>query len=260
MAADAVSTAKPTIVFCPGAWHLPQGFDAVRAQLAERGFESEAVALPAVGAEPPTKTFADDVAAVRSQVQELADQGKAVIVIMHSYGGLVGADAVQDLGHAQRAKAGQKGGVIMMVYMSAFVGQKGKSVLDMLGGQYLPWMKVDGDYCFAETPENIFYHDLAAPEQEKWISLLRHTCTQVYTAPVAYEPWHDIPCMFLFCENDQAIALPIQELMAAGMGDITTFRCAASHSPFLSMPHKVVEALEIAAKVGLEKSTSQAVV
>lgn len=64
-----------------------------------------------------------------------------------------------------------------------------------------------------------------------------------------------MPCTYIFCEDDKAIPLPVQQGIAASMGsNITTFSIAASHSPFLSTPDKVVEGIELAAKVGLEKS------
>jgi hypothetical protein len=59
--------------------------------------------------------------------------------------------------------------------------------------------------------------------------------------------------MYIFCEKDQALPLFVQESMAGLLGDYTQFRCESSHSPFLSMPEKVAEGCELAAKVGVEK-------
>ncbi|KKA16592.1 hypothetical protein T310_9791, partial [Rasamsonia emersonii CBS 393.64] len=134
-------TSRPVFVFVPGAWHLPEAFDAIRGLMAQRGLETEAVTLTSVGAEPPTKGLHSDIAHVHSVLQRLADEGRQIVVIVHSYGGLVGAGAVEGLEYARRAQNGQKGGVIMLVYMTAFVVPKGKSLKDMLGGQWLPWMK-----------------------------------------------------------------------------------------------------------------------
>lgn len=135
--------AKPTIIFATGAWHTPDCYDSTRAQLHQRGWETEAVTYPSVGAEPPTKGLADDVAALRSCLERVADAGKDIVLVVHSYGGLVGQNAVEGLGAAQRAKAGKKGGVLIFVYLAAFVAPKGASIKGMLGGQYLPWMKFD---------------------------------------------------------------------------------------------------------------------
>lgn len=72
---------------------------------------------------------------------------------------------------------------------------------------------------------------------------------------VSYEPWHDLSCMYLLCELDQAVPIAVQEMMAGVLGaQCVSFRCAASHSPFLSVPDKVVDAMELGAQEGAKKS------
>ncbi|EKG15210.1 hypothetical protein MPH_07544 [Macrophomina phaseolina MS6] len=149
---------KPTIVFAPGAWHTPDCFDLVREQLHARGWATEAVAYPSVGAEPPNKGLAEDAAAVRAVLERLADEGKEIVLTVHSYGGLVGQNAVEGLGYKQRQAAGKKGGVIQFVYLAAFVAPKGATIKQMLGGQFLPWMKFEvrstGDLSTERLPNN----------------------------------------------------------------------------------------------------------
>lgn len=66
-----------------------------------------------------------------------------MVVVAHSYGGVVASSAVEGLSKAARAQAGKPGGVIKVVYLAAFALDKGQSLLGMLGGNYLPWMKVE---------------------------------------------------------------------------------------------------------------------
>ncbi|KAJ5585512.1 uncharacterized protein N7459_005312 [Penicillium hispanicum] len=251
-----MSPEKPTILFIPGAWHLPDVFDAVRACLALSGYPTAAPALPSVGAEPPDKRLADDISFVAGELEALCNQGKKVVVVAHSYGGIVGASAVEHLEYAQRQAAGQQGGVIMLVYMSAFVISQGISLLQMFGGNYLPWMHLRGNYCTTSSQNIVFYHDLAPDAQKKWISRLTHTSRAVFEDIVPYEPWHTLPCMYIFCEDDRALPVSMQEDMAARLGDYTSYRCDSSHSPFLSVPGQVAEACQLAAKVGLERSAA----
>lgn len=134
------TTTSPIFVFVPGAWHTPDTFDTIRGLLAERGFESEAVANQSVGASDPLTGLHADIAFTKGVLQKLSDEGRKIVVVNHSYGGMVGAGAVEGLSFAERAKAGLSGGVIQVVWMAAFVTPKGKSVIDMLGGNWLPWM------------------------------------------------------------------------------------------------------------------------
>lgn len=94
-------------------------------------------------------------------------------------------------------------------------------------------------------------------DQEKAIAKLKHQSRRVYIDVATYEPWHDIECFYFFCDDDQAIPLPVQQGMAAQLGpDAASFHSQASHSPFLSRTHEAVEGLEYAAKVGLEKTST----
>lgn len=115
--------------------------------------------------------------------------------------------------------------------------------------------KKKDDYCHANDAADTFYNDLPADEQQKWVSKLTHTSRAVFEGASSYEPWHDLPCMYILCDKDHAIPIALQEKMASLLGnDRLSFRCDASHSPFLSMPDKVADACELAAKAGGEKS------
>lgn len=135
-----MTSEKPTILFVPGAWHFPAGFDVVREQLKDLSYPTEAVAHPSIGGEPPNKDLSDDTLNLRSAIEKLADEGKKVVIVTHSYGGVVGSCAVKDFGFAQRKSIGKTGGVIQLVYLSAFALPEGVSLLDALGGNPLPWM------------------------------------------------------------------------------------------------------------------------
>ncbi|KAH8756012.1 Alpha/beta hydrolase fold-1 [Diaporthe sp. PMI_573] len=249
-------TEQPTILFVPGAWHFPAGFDAVRELLKPFGYPTEAVAHPSVGAEPPNKTLKDDTANTRAEIEKLAEAGKKVVLVAHSYGGIVGSSAVEGLGFEQRKAVGKEGGVINFVYLTAFALPKGTGPRHVLGDAVLPWMVFKGDRVFAGEPAEYFYHDMARSEQQKWIAELSHTSAPVFDGKTDYEPWHHMPCTYIFCEDDKAITLDAQKKMAAFMGiELTTFSIKSSHSPFLSVPDKVVEGIKLATKVGLEKSS-----
>ena len=130
---------KPVFVFVPGAWHTADTFDVVRQLMLSRGLASEAIALPSVGG-PLEKGLHADIEHSKEILREMADAGRQIVVVNHSYGGMVGSGAVEGLGFKQRAEAGLPGGVIMVVWMAAFVTPKGQTVLDQLGGDWLPWM------------------------------------------------------------------------------------------------------------------------
>ncbi|KAL4931091.1 alpha/beta hydrolase [Aspergillus undulatus] len=234
----------PTIVFSIGSWLPTASFDTLREKLTEKGIPTEVPAHPSVGAEPPTKTLTDDIASLKSVLTRLVDEGKDVIVVGHSSGGISGSGAIQGLAKANRKASGLNGGIVMVVFMAAFVLDKGQSLLDMLGGQYLPWMEVEGDYVRCSAGPEAAFHDLAPDEQQKWSSSFLHTSREFFSGTATYEPWHLMPSAYIITEEDHALPLPYQEIMAGKLGTQLTYRLKSSHSPFLSMPDRLVEVLE----------------
>ena len=69
--------------------------------------------------------------------------GREVIVVSHSYSGLPVSSALDGLGRIEREKNGMAGGVIKIIYLAAFLGKKGQSVMQVFGGQSPPWLKYD---------------------------------------------------------------------------------------------------------------------
>ncbi|CZR53874.1 uncharacterized protein PAC_03756 [Phialocephala subalpina] len=247
---------NPTFVIVPGAWQPALAFEAFAEQLRGLDYPSQVVSLPSVGgAGTPLPGLEDDVKAVSDVVMKFADEARDVVLLCHSYGGIVGSCATEGLDVATRKVAGKSGGLILTVYMSAFMVPKGKSVLEMLGGQPLPWMDVQGEKCFAVSshmPE-VALNDLPPEIATVYASQLTYISTSVFATPSTFEPWaNGLPCAYIFCEIDNALPLPIQQQMAAQLGpNATTFSLKAGHCPFLSIPGQLRDAVVKASEVGL---------
>lgn len=86
--------------------------------------------LPSATRHPPEEpaSLEEDAAFFRGIIEKIADKGKDVIVVMHSYGGAVGTEAVKDVGKEERQKNGKVGGVVRLIYMTAVVLPVGMSL------------------------------------------------------------------------------------------------------------------------------------
>jgi hypothetical protein len=86
--------------------------------------------------------FNPDVEVVRKAVAETLSAGRDVVLVMHSYGGAVGGDAMKYFLDDNDGKNG-KGKIVRMVWICAFVLPVGGSLMIGLGGKDLPWFMVD---------------------------------------------------------------------------------------------------------------------
>jgi pimeloyl-ACP methyl ester carboxylesterase len=121
---------KPVIVLVPGAWHRPQHLHKVIDGLEKSGYEAYGVALVSVDSKPPVTSWDKDAEAVREVIVRNLDADKDVIVIAHSYGGMVMSEAVKGLGKKAREEQGLKAGVLRLIYMCAIAPRKGETLQD----------------------------------------------------------------------------------------------------------------------------------
>lgn len=95
------------------------------------------------------------------------------------------------------------------------------------------------------NPEHVFYNDLTPSEQQFWTSKLQHHTVIAQKTPLTKTAYTEIPVSYLYCENDQALPLSLQEAMVKQSGvKVQELRCTAGHSPFLSQPDTFVEMVE----------------
>jgi pimeloyl-ACP methyl ester carboxylesterase len=87
--------------------------------------------------------MADDAAFFHGIVEELADQGKDVVLVTHSYGGVVGTEASKGLSKSERTEAGKDGGLVRLVYLTSVVPTPGNSLGDLMGTLLPTYIKID---------------------------------------------------------------------------------------------------------------------
>ncbi|KAI9053924.1 hypothetical protein LZ554_002869 [Drepanopeziza brunnea f. sp. 'monogermtubi'] len=249
-----MSPEKPTIVIVPGAWQLASGLVPFATQLQEAGLPTELITFPSVGGtESPLPGLPEDVIETQKVLTRLVEEGKEVVLLCHSYGGVVGSCSAEGFSVAERAKEGKKGGVRSVVYIAAFMIPKGKSLLDMLGGKPPPWMDVQGEKTtgVAEQMHHIVFNDMSLEQAAPYFPHVSHSASSVFSAPSTFEPWNNgVKCAYIFCTEDNAIPFPIQQSMAAQLGpEPVTWVLKSGHYPFASMPQRVIEVVLEAAEV-----------
>ena len=248
--------AKPTIILVPGAWHGPECFSAIVSPLVASGYRTVPVTLPSVGFPDTVTTIEPDIKAVRIAVHEECDAGHDVLLFMHSYAGLPGPEAVKGLSRAERQQQGMQGGVSHLFFCCSLLLVEGECIDEQFGRKMPEGVVGPTDALVVSEalggPENMFYGDLDEETQRRCMDALRpQNYRLVFCSRAVYPAWQYIPTTYLYATQDQALTFEMQKGMverAKSMGvDIRTETLEASHSPFLSMPAKVVGAVRRAA-------------
>jgi alpha-beta hydrolase superfamily lysophospholipase len=132
------STNKPSILLVPGSFALPEFYDPVFDIVRSKGYDIKGLHKPSVGlsaGQPrpgPLPTMYDDAAHIAKEVEKLVDEGKDVILVPHSYGGVPASQSTKGLSKAERQQAGKPGGIVNIAYLTCLVPAIGQTAKDVL--------------------------------------------------------------------------------------------------------------------------------
>jgi pimeloyl-ACP methyl ester carboxylesterase len=211
-----------------GAWW----WHATAELLAERGVASAAPALPScgeTGARPDAEGpgLAEDVAAVR----EVLTAGDApAVVVAHSYGGIVTAEAAAGVDTVRH-----------LLLVSSYLPEVGESLSSFGGEEPAPFLDLDPEGgTFTVRPDALaetFLQDCAPEIQREAVEKTARQSLAVLGAPVGAAAWQQMPSTYLVCADDRGTPADRQREFAARAGDVVELD--SGHHPFLSRPAAV---------------------
>jgi pimeloyl-ACP methyl ester carboxylesterase len=186
----------------------------------------------------PTTTLADDVAYTK---RAIAAQDGPVVLVGHSYGGVVISEAGND------AK------VQSLVYIAAFAPDTGESVQKLIanpppGAPQPPILPPQDGFLFLDRAKfaAAFAGDVPADEARFMADSQVPWGVQALGGEVTAPAWKSKPSWYLVTTQDRMIPPPAQQQMAKRAG-ATVVEVAGSHSIFVSKPKAVAEIIEQAA-------------
>ena len=201
-------------------------------RLAERGVASEAPALPSCGetgeapdAQGPGLT--EDAAAVRAV---LAAGDEPTVVVAHSYGGIVTAEAAAGVEAVRH-----------LVLVSSYLPEVGESLASFGGETPAPFLDVDPEGgTFTVRPEALaetFLQDCGPEIQRQAIGKVARQSLAVLEQPVRSAAWQQVASTYLVCAEDRGTPAERQRRFATRADGVVELD--AGHHPFLSQPAAV---------------------
>jgi pimeloyl-ACP methyl ester carboxylesterase len=220
------------IVLVHGGFVDGSGWEGVYRILTKDGYRVSVV-------QNPTITLADDVAATK---RILATQSGPVILVAHSYGGVV----ITETGSDPR--------VAGLVYVTAFAPDKGESVSSLIkdpppGAPVPPILPPQDGYLFLDKAK--FPASFAADVDSQKAAFMADSQVpwgvDALNGAVSEPAWKTKPSWYLVATDDKMIPPEAQRFMAKRAGSTVT-EVAGSHAVYVSQPNAVAAFIEEASR------------
>ena len=219
------------IVLVHGAFADGSSWSKVILLLQAKGYKVTSVANPLT-------SFKDDVTATK---RALAAQDGPVILVGHSYGGVV------------ITEAGNDPKVVGLVYVAAFVPDAGQSIAEISNGYPKPIglekLVPQPDGFLLLSPEGVetgFAQDLSKEERNLLTAVQPETAGSLFASEPTVAAWRSKPSWYIVASEDRMID-PGQEADMAKKINATVTTLPSSNVVMLSHPLEVATVIEEAA-------------
>ncbi|KAI0440534.1 Alpha/beta hydrolase fold-1 [Xylaria telfairii] len=249
---------KPYILLVTGSFARASLYDDLVARVKAHGYDMKALQLPTVGLGPgigrdtPPATMYDDAALIAKEIEALADAGREVVLVAHSYGGMPATESTKGLSVQERQKQGKKGGLVRLAYKTVLLTKPGHSAFEVLPppaeGEAPSLIPDEKGWLHMADPERNAaksFSDLPKEDAIYWQSQFSLHSAASFVNPLTHAGYKDVPVSYLLCDEDLVIFPEIQrreiemvEVETGSKVDVTTVK--AGHCPSLSVPEKVV--------------------
>jgi len=186
----------------------------------------------------PTLSLADDVAVTK---RAIATQKGPVILVGHSYGGVV------------ITEAGNDPKVAGLVYIAAFAPDKGESVSSLIkdpppSAPVPPILPPQDGYLFLDTSkfQASFAADVNAETAEFMADSQVPWGVEALRSEISQPAWKTKPSWYLVSTEDKMIPPDAQRAMSKRAGS-TVIEVKGSHAVYVSQPKAVADIIERAA-------------
>ena len=205
------------------------------------GLRSRALALPSCGETTPGMQAgegADGLAADAAALRAALDDVESAVVVGHSYGGTV------------IAEAGAHPSVAHLLFISSYLPDVGRSQAAIMSGESDPVALADaGDGTLglvgfdASSFGARFLQDGDERMQEEAWRRVTRQAAGAFVTPTTQAGWEGVDSTYLVCGRDRSTSVELQRWHAARA--TRAVELDTGHHPFLTRPDLVVEHLEL---------------
>ncbi|KAK4681159.1 hypothetical protein QC764_0006130 [Podospora pseudoanserina] len=247
--------AKPVFVLLHGAWHSPSCWQRVITELEKASYKAVAPALPSSRSTPPTPDWSKDVETIYQTVSELVKQ-EDIIMVIHSFSRITGGTALEGLDKDTCISKGLKGGVIRLIYITAFFVPEGfqhspKGTRDNIIPEMITSLDEGIVTVKPKDVKGMFYQDLNDETVAELAKELRPQSLGAFWSTTTHAAWRYVPTTYILTMGDRPTTVAaaqylIESAKASGPYKIDiVIKVDIGYSPFISRPewtaHTLIE-------------------
>ncbi|KAI1078522.1 alpha/beta-hydrolase [Whalleya microplaca] len=242
----------PTIILVHGAWSTPAIYQPYITALEAAGFTVHCPRLPSCsGVSPPTASFTEDVACVQTLLHSLTttNPGQRILLIMHSYGGAVGTDAVSGL---LATNPSAQASIVHLLYLCAYILVPGSCVWDIVeeAGVAPLWSQYVDDgadgLTFLRDPEAALFNEMSPAEAAQARTELVRWPASAMRARTRGDAWAVLPATYVLTKQDRTVPSTYQEIMLGKVAErgvaVRREEFDTGHSVFITLRDEMVRA------------------
>jgi len=231
-----------TIVLVHGAWSDASAWDGVVAILKGKGYDVIAVNLPGHGKDTTSIATISLDTYVNTVKAAIGDK-KNIILLGHSFAGIVISQVAEEI----------PGQIKELIYLAAYLPKNGESLLSLAqqdaGSHIGKYLQIDKDHGAAIINKDgivdAFVEDAPKNVQDYVVANWKTEPLTPLATPVTLTDanFGSVKKAYIHTVNDHAVSYVFQQTMVKGSDVKTTAVLNSSHTPFISMPAKLVDAI-----------------
>ncbi|KAF1843463.1 alpha/beta-hydrolase [Cucurbitaria berberidis CBS 394.84] len=210
------------LVLVPGSFAYSALYEPLITPLRAKGLIIHALDPPCFPASykkgTPSPSMYDDAAFINAFVTKLAEEGKDIVLLAHSYGGTPATESLKGVTKKEREAQGKKGGVVRVAYLTAIVPKIGEHLAQVIsaaaqGGA--PPIEIDEDgWMFQPRPDltaAIVYNSLSPERGTAEAAKFGKHASISFGTNLTHNGYKDVPVSWFFCEDDLCVVPEVQE-------------------------------------------------
>ncbi len=245
-------TSKPTILLVPGSYATAEMYDKLVSLITKAGYEYKLVPILSAndGTRLPAPTMEDDAARIRSDVLEVLDRDRDVVIVLSSYAGFPGSEALKGFGKPDRGEGAAA--VVGILYAAALLPTEGECNRDLMTDKVPDYIKIGTPGGYMPFPSELgpfVFNDLTDPaEVERYTSLMVSQSSDSFSGKLSYAAWRHIPGIYVNTGKDMIVPPETQKFLldrvAKEGGKVeSVFWEDSGHCPMISQPERFFEQL-----------------